>query len=161
VKTVAIVGGGFAGLTAGVELAARGIPVTLFEARARLGGRAYSFRDDESGEVVDNGQHAMMGCYTATLAFLEQIGALHKVRRQPNLRVEMLDARRGAGVIAAAPLPSPLHMLGGVLGYRLLSRTERLLALLGGMRMMAMRQWRDPRLAAQTVEQVLIALGQS
>ncbi|MBI1818292.1 MAG: FAD-dependent oxidoreductase [Deltaproteobacteria bacterium] len=160
-KSVAIIGGGFAGLAAGVELAARGVPVTVLEARARLGGRAYSFRDDDSGEVVDNGQHALMGCYTHTLAFLDRIGALDKVVRQPNLRVEMIDARRGAGVIAATALPSPLHMLGGVLGYGLLSRAERLRALLGGMWLMAMRQRRDPRLAELTVEQLLIALGQS
>jgi squalene-associated FAD-dependent desaturase len=161
VKSVAIIGGGFAGLAAGVELAARAVPVTVLEARARLGGRAYSFRDDERGEVLDNGQHALMGCYTHTLAFLDRIGALDKVVRQPNLRVEMIDAHRGAGVIAATALPSPLHMLGGVLGYGLLTRAERLRALLGGIRLMAMRQRRDPRLAESTVEQLLIGLGQS
>ncbi|HUI26119.1 MAG TPA: hydroxysqualene dehydroxylase HpnE [Candidatus Kryptonia bacterium] len=160
-KPVVVIGGGFAGLAAGVELAARGIPDTVLEARARLGGRAYSFRDADTGETVDNGQHAMMGCYRETLAFLDRIGAGDKVVRQENLRVEMIDAERGAGVIAAASLPSPLHMLGGVLGYRLLGRAERLRALLGGIRLMAMRQRRDPRLTEQTVEQVLMALGQS
>ena len=160
-KPVAIIGGGFAGLAAGVELAASGVPVTVLEAKPRLGGRAYSFRDEESGEVVDNGQHAMMGCYVETLAFLRRIGAGDKVMRQANLRVEMVDARRGPGVIACAPLPSPLHLLGGVLGYELLSRAERLRALLGGMRLMAMRKRRDPRLAEATVESVLIDLGQS
>src|SRR5262249_43172776 len=72
VSGVAIIGGGFAGLAAGVALAARGVPTTLLESRPRLGGRAYSFTDETTGEIVDNGQHAMMGCYTHTLAFLEQ-----------------------------------------------------------------------------------------
>lgn len=160
-KRVIVIGGGFAGLAAGVDLAARGIAVTIVEARPRLGGRAYSFRDDETGEVVDNGQHAMMGCYHETLAFLGRIGAAHKVIRQPNLRVEMIDARRGAGVITCPPLPSPLHMLLGVLRYRLLSRAERWRALLGGVRLMALRRRRDRRLGEATVEELLIALGQS
>jgi len=161
VNPVIVIGGGFAGLAAGAALAARSLPVIVLEARARLGGRAYSFRDDDSGEIVDNGQHAMMGCYHETLTFLGRIGATGKLTRQRNLRVEMVDAQRGVGVIAAAPLPSPLHMLAGVLGYRFLSRTERVRALLGGMRLMTMRARRDSRLMEQTVERILIALGQS
>jgi squalene-associated FAD-dependent desaturase len=160
-KRVAIIGGGFAGLAAGVELAARGLRVNIFEARPRLGGRAYSFTDDASGEVVDNGQHAMMGCYTHTLAFLERIGATGKLMRQPNLHVEMIHPQRGTGAIIGSSLPSPLHLLGGILGYRLLSRAERLRALLGGMRLMAMRRRRDPRLTQWTVQQMLVAVGQS
>ena len=160
-KRVAIIGGGFAGLAAGVELAARGFCVHVFEARAHLGGRAYSFTDDASGEVVDNGQHAMMGCYSHTLAFLERIGATRKLRRQRNLHVEMVHRQRGSGAIAASSLPSPLHLLTGILRYRLLDRAERLCALLAGMRLMVLRRRRDPRLTQWTVEQTLISLGQS
>lgn len=160
-KHVAIIGGGLAGLSAGVELAARGVRVTVVEARPHLGGRAYSFRDEESGEVVDNGQHAMMGCYRHTLAFLDRIGASPKLARQDNLRVAMIHKQRGAGAIVGAPLPSPLHMLSGVLRYGLLGRSERLQALLGGARLMAMRRRSDARLGVLTVEQALIGLGQS
>jgi squalene-associated FAD-dependent desaturase len=160
-KRVAIIGGGFAGLAAGVELAARGFAVMLLEARPRLGGRAYSFRDDETGEVVDNGQHALMGCYRDTLAFLDRIGATHKLMRQRNLRVHMVHPERGSGAIACATLPSPLHLLSGILRYPLLTRGERLRALLGGMQLMAMRRRRDPRLAEWTVGQLLTVLRQS
>ncbi len=160
-RRVAIIGGGFAGLAAGVDLAARGFRVNVFEARPRLGGRAYSFTDDATGEVVDNGQHAMMGCYTHTLAFLDQIGATRKLVRQPKLHVEMIHPQRGTGAITAASLPCPLHLLASILGYRLLSRSERVCALFGGMRLMAMRWRRDPRLMQSTVQEVLIALGQS
>jgi squalene-associated FAD-dependent desaturase len=160
-KRVAIIGGGFAGLAAGVELAARGFRVHVLEARPRLGGRAYSFTDEASGEVVDNGQHAMMGCYTHTLAFLDRIGATRKLLRQPALRVEFVDPQRGTGAITASSMPSPLHLLTGILGYRLLNRAERVCALLGAMRLMAMRRRRDPRLRESTVQQLLIALGQS
>ncbi|MDA0191414.1 MAG: FAD-dependent oxidoreductase, partial [Proteobacteria bacterium] len=37
---IAVIGGGWAGLTAAVELAAAGCRVTLFEAARQLGGRA-------------------------------------------------------------------------------------------------------------------------
>lgn len=160
-RRVAVIGGGFAGLAAAVRLSEAGWAVTVLEARPHLGGRAYSFEDEASGTVVDNGQHAMMGCYTETLGFLERIGATHKVSRQPNMRVEMADRRRGSGVIAFAALPSPLHALGGILGYRLLSVPERLAALLAGVRLMAMRRGSDERLSALSVDELLVALGQS
>ena len=49
-----------------------GARVLVLEARARLGGRATAFPDRETGELVDNGQHVLLGCYTDTFAFLER-----------------------------------------------------------------------------------------
>ena len=160
-KRVAVVGGGFAGLAAGVALADRGHEVVLLEARRRLGGRAYSFRDAATGSTVDNGQHAMMGCYTHTLAFLERIGAADRVVRQQSLHVEMRDPRRGAAAIRAPGLPAPLHAFGGLLRYRFLTAGERLHALVAGLRVMAMRRNGDPFLAGATVAELLTELGQS
>ena len=63
----------------------------VLEARARLGGRATAFPDRETGELVDNGQHVLLGCYTETFAFLRDIGAADNVRLQPQLAVTMID----------------------------------------------------------------------
>ncbi|MEO8605388.1 MAG: hydroxysqualene dehydroxylase HpnE [bacterium] len=156
-----VIGGGFAGLAAGVELAARGLKPLVLEGRPHLGGRAYSFTDAATGERVDNGQHAMMGCYTHTLGFLARIGATDKLVRQPNLRVAMAHRQRGVGVIAGAALPSPLHMAVGVLGYRLLRRRERVAALRAGLQILRMYRRRDPELAERTVAELLASLGQS
>src|SRR3989441_12044143 len=86
-----VVGAGFAGLSAAVRLTARGARVLVLEARARLGGRATAFPDRETGEIVDNGQHVLLGCYTETFAFLKEIGALEHVRLQQQLSVTMID----------------------------------------------------------------------
>jgi len=160
-KRVGIIGGGFAGLAAGVSLSSQGFRVTVIEARPHLGGRAYSFRDDKTGAILDNGQHAMMGCYTHTLAFLRQIGAERKLTRQRGLKVALAHSRLGSGSIRCPSLPSPFHAIAGILRYGLLARAERWSALWAGLRLMWMRRRHDPRLAQFTVEQLLIALGQS
>jgi len=155
-----IIGGGFAGLAAGVALAADGVRVTVLEKRPVLGGRAYSYTDATTGETIDNGQHAMMGCYHHMFRFLERIGASDKLTIQPGLRVAMLDPERGRGVIACPSLPNPLHMAAGVLGYRLLDRGDRVRVLVGGLRLLAMKRRRDPRLATLTVDAALDLLAQ-
>lgn len=156
-----VIGGGFAGLAAGVALAAGGARPLVLEGRPHLGGRARSFTDAASGERLDNGQHAMMGCYTHTLAFLERIGTAHRLVRQERLRVAMVHRTRGAGVIAAAALPGPLHMAAGVLGYRLLRPAERIAALRAGLAILRRYRRRDPALAALTVAELLGELRQS
>ena len=158
---VLVMGGGFAGLAAASALAAAGKRVTVLEKRPVLGGRAYSYTDQTTGEVIDNGQHAMMGCYTEMFRFLDRIGATDKLAIQPGLRVDMLDPDRGAGVISCPPLPNPLHMGAGVLGYRLLGVADRVRVLAGGLRLLLMKRRHDPRLAELTVDGALDLLGQS
>src|SRR5829696_5434857 len=85
VRPPVVMGAGFAGLSAAALLAENGIPVIVLDARPRLGGRATAFPDRHSGELVDNGQHVMFGCYRETLAFLRLIGADDRVRAQPLL----------------------------------------------------------------------------
>ncbi len=155
-----VIGGGFAGLAAGVALANDGVSVTILERRPVLGGRAYSYTDATTGEVIDNGQHAMLGCYHHLFRFLDRIGATEKLAIQPGLRVAMLDPERGRGVIACPRLPSPLHMAAGVLGYRLLGLADRVRVLIGGLRLLAMKRRHDPRLARLTVDDALDLLGQ-
>src|SRR5206468_5031632 len=86
-----VVGAGFAGLSAGVRLTRDGARVLVLEARARLGGRATAFADRETGELVDNGQHVLLGCYRATLSFLHDVGASDYVRIQPELAVTFIE----------------------------------------------------------------------
>lgn len=124
-----VVGGGFAGLSAAALLAERGARVLVVEARARLGGRATAFVDRETGEVVDNGQHVLFGCYRETLAFLRRIGADGNVRTQDALELPFLSADGERSVLACPRWPPPLHLLGGVLSWRALPLRHRIAAL--------------------------------
>jgi hydroxysqualene dehydroxylase len=86
-----VLGGGVAGITAAVRLVERGFHVTLVEARADLGGRVQSFIDSTTGDIIDNGQHVLMGCYTSTLQLAATLGTTHVLRRQKALNVWFAD----------------------------------------------------------------------
>ena len=123
---VAVIGGGVAGLAAASALAEAGKRVVVLEARGELGGRATAFRDRETGELVDNGQHVLFGCYHETFRFLRRIGAERNLRVQPSLQVPYLDLDGRRSVLRCPPWPPPLHLLGGVLGWDALPLSEKL-----------------------------------
>lgn len=118
-RRVIIIGGGFAGLAAGVRLAERGTcVVSLFERRKHLGGRAYSFTDRASGDTVDNGQHLFMKCYFQTREFLETIGAGDRLRFQEEFRLDFLHPGLGHTPLKFPRLlPAPLNLLAGFMRY--------------------------------------------
>jgi squalene-associated FAD-dependent desaturase len=121
-----VVGAGFAGLSAAVRLTQHGARVLVLEARSRLGGRATAFADRETGELVDNGQHVLLGCYRETLAFLAEIGAAANVRVEPRLSVSMIDRRGRLSRLECPVLPPPLHLLAGVFEWDALGWADRL-----------------------------------
>ena len=126
---VVVVGAGFAGLSAAVRLTKRGARVLVLESRARLGGRATAFTDRDTGELVDNGQHVLLGCYVDTLSFLADIGAMGNVTIARELRVAMIDRQGQRSELACPKLPSPLHLLAGIIDWPALTWNDRLSAL--------------------------------
>src|SRR5580698_8006004 len=91
VKRIIIVGGGLAGMSAAVALRSAGASVTLVEARKSLGGRAGSFEDPQTGEILDNCQHVLLGCCTNLIDFYRRLGVLEKIRWQDS--IYFVDAR--------------------------------------------------------------------
>ena len=122
--SVVVVGGGLAGLAAGVEAADRGATVTLLERRPRLGGATWSF--ERRGISFDNGQHVFMRCCEAYRWFLERIGSASDVHLQSRLDVPVLRPGGPVGAIRRTRGPAPLHLLAALMTYPHLSRRRRL-----------------------------------
>lgn len=122
---VIIIGGGFAGLSAAVDLADRGIGVTLIEARSSLGGRARSFTDPSTKEVIDNGQHLFLFGYHETRRFLSRLGTSDKLVFQKNLQVAFARPPGKSLRFSCPPLPSPWHFVAGLARFSGLSFSDK------------------------------------
>lgn len=121
---VAVVGAGYAGLAAAVDLAARGLPVTAFEAGRILGGRAR--RIDLEGLALDNGQHILSGAYRETLRLMKLVGVAPE---QALLRLPLTLLYPGRLRVAAPRLPAPLHLAWALLAAQGASAAEKLQAM--------------------------------
>jgi len=127
--SVLIIGGGLAGLAAATALAPCGLRVTLLEARNRLGGRASSFHDQATGQMIDACQHVSMGCCTNLAHFCTTIGIAHLLEPQPCLYFMTPDRR--VSLFQADGLPAPLHLFRSFAGAHYLSFAEKLRAAWG------------------------------
>lgn len=123
-RSVVVVGGGLAGISAALEAADRGARVTLLERRTRLGGLTWSFR--RKGLWFDNGQHVFLRCCTAYLELLGRIGAADQVVVQRRLDVPVLAPRRPPSRLRRHGLPAPFHLAPALARYRHLSLADRL-----------------------------------
>jgi squalene-associated FAD-dependent desaturase len=131
---VVILGAGFAGLSAAVQLVLSGHRVTLVEATSQGGGRARSFHDDRLQTNIDNGQHLMMGSYRETLRFLKSLGTDGLLLRQTRMKATMLRPDGASPIAMKCPrLPAPLHLAAGLVGMRGIGILDRLGALRAGL----------------------------
>ena len=122
--SVAVIGGGWAGLAAAVTLATQDIPVTLFESAAQLGGRAR--RVEMNGLALDNGQHILIGAYRETLRLLETVDVdINTVFYAPPLTLQVAPSF----LLRAAHLPAPWHLALGFLKSRGISLHDKLSAI--------------------------------
>lgn len=123
-QSVAIVGGGLAGLSAAVAAVERGFRVELFEQASQLGGRAGSLVDSRTGDRIDYCQHVAMGCCTAFLDFCRRTHIDDCFERCTKLHfIDPEGARCDFG--PASWLPSPLHLLPGLWKLKYLTPAER------------------------------------
>jgi squalene-associated FAD-dependent desaturase len=122
-KSVIVIGGGLAGLAAGVALADSGWRVRLFEQRPFLGGRATSYVLPD-GEHVDNCQHVTLGCCTNLDDFYRRIGAADKIKFFD--RLLFLDPQGRKGEMHAGSLPAPFHLTGSFATFAPLNVLDKL-----------------------------------
>jgi zeta-carotene desaturase len=122
--TVAIAGGGLAGLAAACALADAGFRVTVFEKRPFLGGRASSYQHPGTGEVVDNCQHVLFRTCTNLINFYQRIGVDHDIRWYDEMT--FLEPGGRASVMRASALPAPLHTAPSFLNFSFLTAADKL-----------------------------------
>ncbi len=121
---VLVAGGGWAGCAAAVELARAGAQVTLAEASRTLGGRARGV--EVHGQMLDNGQHILLGAYGETLRLLRLVG-IDPDRALLRLPVQMRYPEGAGGMDFVAPRwPAPFHLFGALLRARGLAREDKL-----------------------------------
>lgn len=123
-STIAIAGGGLAGLAAACALADSGFRVTLFERRPYLGGRASSYEHPGTGEVVDNCQHVLFRVCTNLVEFYRRIGVEDKIRWFEDMT--FIEPGGRASVMHASPLPAPLHTALSFLRFPFLDAKDKL-----------------------------------
>ncbi len=122
-STVAVAGGGLAGLAAACALADSGFRVTLYERRPYLGGRASSYEHPGTGEVVDNCQHVLFRVCTNLVEFYRRIGVEDKIRWYDAMTFIEPGGRRSA--LRASPLPAPLHTAPSFLRFPFLTAADK------------------------------------
>jgi squalene-associated FAD-dependent desaturase len=122
--TVAVAGGGLAGLAAACALADSGFRVTLFERRPYLGGRASSYEHPGTGEVVDNCQHVLFRVCTNLVEFYRRIGVEDKIRWYEDMT--FIEPGGRTSVMHASPLPAPLHTAPSFLQFPFLNTKDKL-----------------------------------
>ncbi|WP_022979878.1 hydroxysqualene dehydroxylase HpnE [Ideonella sp. B508-1] len=145
-RRLAVVGAGWAGLSAAVQATRAGHQVVLFDMAGQAGGRARSAA--QGPLMLDNGQHILIGAYRDTLALMRQVGVDvdQSLWRQPL----SLVSPRGTGLRLPGG-PAIPAFVRGVLGWTDLPWRARLALLtqavrwrLGGFR--APADWSVARL---------------
>ncbi|QVL30393.1 hydroxysqualene dehydroxylase HpnE [Telmatocola sphagniphila] len=123
-KSVLVLGGGLAGLSAAVKLASSGHQVTLLESKNRLGGRAGSFQDAISGQKIDACQHVTLGCCTAFAEYCRITGTEELLEKQSELYFQASDRR--VDIFSGDALPAPFHLGRAFLRLRFLTALEKI-----------------------------------
>jgi uncharacterized protein with NAD-binding domain and iron-sulfur cluster len=123
-QSIAVIGGGLAGLAAAEAVCRHGLRVELFEQATRLGGRAGSFVEPFDNQLVDFSQHAAMGCCTNFLDFCRRTGVADCFRREKNLHFIGPDNEL-CEFAPARWLPAPFHLLTSLKRLNFLTPSER------------------------------------
>ena len=122
--TVAIAGGGLAGLATACALSDAGFRVTLFEKRPFLGGRASSYEHPGTGEVVDNCQHVLFRVCTNLIEFYHRIGVIDQIRWFDQMN--FIEPGGRISVMKSSFLPAPLHTAPSFFNFSFLSVADKL-----------------------------------
>jgi squalene-associated FAD-dependent desaturase len=123
-RSVTVVGGGLAGLSAACALADAGYAVRLLEKRRYLGGRASSYEHPGTGEVIDNCQHVLLGNCVNLIDLYRRLGVTDAIRWFDRLTFIEPGGRRS--ILEPSFLPAPLHDMPAFLRASAFSFSDKL-----------------------------------
>jgi 15-cis-phytoene desaturase len=116
-KSVLILGGGLAGLTAAKRLTDKGFQVKVLEKRDIFGGKVSAWIDEE-GDWIESGTHCFFGAYSVLYDLMREIKTDHAVGwKDHQLTYTLAGGERFT--FNTWDLPSPLHLLPAIIknGY--------------------------------------------
>jgi zeta-carotene desaturase len=125
--SVAVIGGGLAGLASAAALSDAGFRVALFEARGFLGGRATSYpvtAADETAETIDNCQHILLRCCVNLLDFYDRLGVRDRIEFHKDFY--FIEPGGRMSIMRAGVLPAPLHFTESFPGLKFLGIGDKL-----------------------------------
>jgi squalene-associated FAD-dependent desaturase len=124
IRSVIVVGGGLAGLSAACALADAGYQVRLLEKRRYLGGRASSYEHPGTGEVIDNCQHVLLGNCVNLIDLYQRLGVSDAIRWFDRLTFVEPGGRRS--ILKPSFLPAPFHSTPAFLRAQAFSLSDKL-----------------------------------
>jgi squalene-associated FAD-dependent desaturase len=122
--SLAIIGGGLAGIAAAESASKNGFRVTLFERSRVLGGRAASLFDPNTEQWIDNGQHIALGCCRELLDLNRQLGLTEFFEQKKTIPFAQIDGKHGM-LAPVTWLPNRWQFFPAFLTFPFLSLKER------------------------------------
>lgn len=158
---VVVIGGGLSGLAAAVQLTIEGADVVLVERATKLGGRAYSYTDAKTGDVIDNGQHVLVGAYHHTLRYLELIGTRHHLAASEAATLNLHHPEKGFVSFNLSSFSNPLRIPVEIVKSQLLSLRDWQRMVNIGIQLMSWNRYLEEKLRKFTILEWLDSMHQS
>jgi squalene-associated FAD-dependent desaturase len=121
-KSVAVIGGGLAGLATAIALGSAGYEVMVYEARPFLGGRATSYAVNDV--TIDNCQHILLRCCTNLMDFYKRLNVAEQIHFYKEFY--WIEPGGWMSVMKRGMLPAPLHFTESFATLRFLSMADKL-----------------------------------
>ncbi len=130
--SIAVFGGGLAGLASALALGLAGHPVTVYEARPFLGGRATSYAinsntgnsNAEETVTIDNCQHILLRCCQNLIDFYRRLGVDNQITFYREFY--WMEPGGRTSIMQRGILPAPAHFTGSFALLRFLSLADKL-----------------------------------
>lgn len=125
-KKIAVIGAGIAGISASLNLAENGFEVHLFEQKNSIGGRISAIYDSASEELIDNGQHLLIGAYSYFLEFLKKIKADKQIEAQKSLSVNFIDPLGNDDILDTSSFWGKIGTIAGFLKLKQIDLNDKI-----------------------------------